>query len=236
MLLKLIFHDINLIMEGDMKRILLFLMLVASLTVFSNFNIIEPKVLDNGTGRYINGTNMGFSYGILNLMEIGVTEFVYVKLGSSLGDLKFALGYGQGWNDASIFGGVGFYKEKIKFYSNIFYSEETKTNYDWDEEEERYIITHEESNILTSLINFTFFNNDLNGEISLNGQCSFKLQENVEIYGSTSIIVKSNFDFDWKIFETVSLLGGVEVGFPFESLSKSITIIGGVESSFRLNK
>jgi hypothetical protein len=223
-------------MEGDMKRIFLFLMLVASLTAFSNFNIIEPKVLDNGTGRYINGTNMGFSYGILNLMEIGVTEFVYVKLGSSLGDLKFALGYGQGWNDASIFGGVGLYKEKFKFYSNVFYSEETETIYNWNEEEETSDITYEESNILTPLINFTFFNNDLNGEISLNGQCSFKLQENVEIYGSTSIIVKSNFDFDWKIFETVSLLGGVEIGFPFKSLSRSITIIGGVETTFRLNK
>ena len=236
MLLNYFFNNINLFGEGYMKRILIFLILVASLTVFSNFNIIEPRVLENGAGRYINGTNMGFSYGILNIMEIGVTEFVYVKLGSSLGDFKFALGYGQGWNDASVFAGVGLYKEKFKFYSHIFYSEETETIYNWNEEEETSDITYEESNILTPLINFTFFNNDLNGEISLNGQCSFKLQENVEIYGSTSIIVKSNFDFDWKIFETVSLLGGVEVGFPFESLSKSITIIGGVESSFRLNK
>jgi hypothetical protein len=202
-----------------MKKIfLVFLIAVLSLTSFSYFNLYEPKVLNNGQGSLGLGTNSIFRYGILNVMEVGLSPIPYVKIGMNAGDLWGSVGYAQ-FYESMLFLSVGKYNENSTFYLTGMYVEDA-----WVHDENK----KQEIAVLPVI---ELKREDPIGNIKLFGGYNYNLSDKTH-RGFTAVQVGSYFDFNWWKFKDVYLYGGLGVNIPFKGLTDSIIILAGFDTYF----
>lgn len=210
--------------------ILMFSLVLNAVVLDSNFRFLEPRLLRNGQGKISVGTaNNATRYGVLNIMEVGISDFIgYIKLGHNFGDVHFTLGYGQDWRDATVFTGVGLYLDAFYLYGNVFYYEENTFSWIPEEGEERT-----KSEMIGGLLNFTYTNFENSGDFSILGGYFYDLKNETH-NGFSSLVVGSNFKFDWWIFNNIYLYGGLKAEFPFDTLINSVRILAGIETTFQL--
>jgi len=218
-----------------MKRliVLLTVLLIAS-TRFVQFQFLEPKVLQDGTGELSIGVESFIKYGVLDLMEVGLAPLPYIKLGTSIGSIWTALGYAYvpaiGYLDnlSMVFLGLGYYPGTFSFSFSTAYAEETIHEYDEDISD--WTETIEKSVVLLGVL--TLHNQGKNGEVKITGGFSRNLTVS-ENNAYIDMKVGGKYPWGWWIFDHVFISGGLGTYFPFEDLS-SVVVLGNVGVGFNL--
>ncbi len=218
-----------------MKKLLFLLIgLLVVCSGFSQFQFLEPRVLEDGKGVVSIGVESFVRYGVLDLMEVGLAPLPYIKLGANIGNVRPALGYAYvpaiGFLDdlRMAFIGVGYYPDSFSFSVSTAYAEETKHEY--DEGINDWLETTERSVALVSVL--AFYNQGKNGEVKLTGGFS----RNLTLSENTAYIdmkVGGSYPWDWWIFDDVFIYGGLGTYFPFEDLG-SVVILGSIGARFSL--
>ncbi|GEM_PF-5315656 len=216
------------------KALFVLIALVIACAIFAQFQFLEPTVLGDGKGVISLGVESFAKYGVLDLMEVGLAPLPYIKLGTSIGSVWTALGYGYvpaiGFLDDlnMAFIGVGYYPGTFSLSLSTAYAEETKHEY--DEGINDWLETTERSIALVSVL--AFYNQGKNGEVKLTGGFS----RNLTLSENTAYIdmkVGGSYPWDWWIFDDVFIYGGLGTYFPFEDLG-SVVILGSIGARFSL--
>ncbi|MGC9385105.1 MAG: hypothetical protein ACP5D6_10940 [Kosmotogaceae bacterium] len=216
------------------KTIVVVLLVLFSVLGIAQFKFLEPDVLPNGVGKFSIGFDSFMRYGILDIVEVGLSPLPYIKFGMQFNDFWASAGYGyfpsfaNFYESNTIFAGAGYYPEDFSVSVNGMYSE----NEDWSYETMDPTLTEVKSFAVIGRV--IVENNKKNGDMTLSGGYSLDLN-NTEHSGFVSFDVGSTFEWDWWIFRNIYIYGGLGVNFPFQDL-RSIFILGGLEGRFQFFK
>jgi hypothetical protein len=212
-----------------MKKIIIVSLLVLfSVLGIAQFKFLEPDVLPNGVGKFSIGSDSFLRYGVLDLVEVGLSPLPYIKFGMNFSDFWISAGYGYFPNFANfyesntVFTGAGYYHERFSISVSGSYSE----NETWESTETV------KSMSFTGTIKVK--NIEKRGNIALTGGYGMDMN-NSEDSGFVSLDVGSYFDWNWWIFRNIYIYGGLGSQFPFEDL-QSIFILAGIEGRFQFFK
>ncbi|TYB86486.1 MAG: hypothetical protein FXF54_11370 [Kosmotoga sp.] len=218
-----------------MKKIIIVALLVLiSVLGIAQFKYLEPDILPNGVGKFSIGFDTFMRYGILDIVEVGLSPQPYIKFGMQFSDFWASVGYGyfpsfaDFYESNTIFTSVGYYPDGFSTSISGMYSE----NEEWTNETMNPTLT--EVRTIAVIGRVTLENSKKNGDMTLSGGYSLALNNN-EQSGFVSFDVGSNFEWDWWIFRNIYIYGGLGANFPFKDL-RSIVILGGLEGKFQFFK
>lgn len=234
-----------------MKKLILVLLII-SITVsgLSLYSFFEPRVLEEGKIKVSIGLMPTLSYGLLDILEVGISPYSYVKLGNNFGNIHYSFSYVRFLNlmylkDSWLFVGLGYYHENFNIYGNVFYTHEEL--WDWIYYEDTFSSDYEfiyelieENKHISLFANLTIYNHDFNGDFTLRGGYDYLLESNNNNNnnnahtGMLSLKIGSNFIFDWWFFNNLYLYGELGIDFPYIDLATSIIVLAGIETEFQL--
>jgi hypothetical protein len=216
------------------KAIIVVLVVLFSTLGMAQFKYLEPDILPNGVGKLSIGFDTFMRYGILDIVEVGLSPLPYIKFGMQLNDFWASAGYGyfpsfaDFYESNTIFTSVGYYPDDFSASLSGMYSE----NEDWIYD--TVTSTPIEVKSLAVIGRVILENRNKNGDMTLSGGYSLDINE-TEHSGFVSFDVGSNFKWDWWIFRNIYIYGGLGANFPFRDL-RSIFILGGIEAKFQFFK
>lgn len=220
------------------KLLLIFLVGIIAISGMSIFSFFEPKLLEDGKIKVSVGVIPSVKYGLLDILEVGISPFMYMKLGHNIGNIHYSFSYMQNIESyysemAWFFGGLGYYHSDFNLYGNVFYMKEEIWDWVSDDRDSGWIMTEDNVNI-GAFVNLTIYNKDLNGDFSINGLYNHELESENPHSGAATIKIGSKFEFNWLIFSNIYLYGGLGSDFPYKNLADSLIILAGLETDFQL--